>query len=226
MYDETELKTKRTTKRLVVVLILIVIIIGGCISTPFILSLTVREYRTIKDIPAPTQVPISGGATSVAGSDWSATMIYLAEYDIRGLVVGVDDYDGSSLYDRMVPRDISIAWGDMAANNNLIFWQRGEREMNAEVNVLAELLIGKKYDELFRQYSNNHIIPKDDEILRQIKVIKRGDYVRLKGYLVEVKGRDRNEPGVYYQLTSSLTRDDNGDSSCEVMYVTDVELLD
>lgn len=98
--------------------------------------------------------------------------------------------------------------------------------MSAEITKMSEWIIGKKYDELVTQYSNNHLVPKDQKILAQIKNVKRGDYVKLKGYLVDLILRDTSEPSVYYELKSSLTRDDTGDNACEVMYVTDVELLD
>ena len=219
-------KTKRITKILGLFLVALVLIVVGFVSLPFILSITVREYRVIKGIPAPIQIPVRNGSDSISGPNWTANISFLASYEIQGLVVGVDDYSGNSLYDRIAPRDISLAWGDMAEHNNLIAWQRGEREMNAEVNSLSEWVIGKKYDELFSQYSNNHLIPKDNTILSEIRGVKRGDYIKLKGYLVNVKMYDKMEHGAYYELKSSLVRDDDGDSSCEVMYVIDLEYLD
>lgn len=226
MQNPNNPKTKRTTKVLIAILVGLAIIIAALCATPFVLAATVREFRTINDVPAPTQTKVEVGTATVSGSGWKANMRYLASYEIQGLVVGLDDYNSGSLYDRAAPRDLSIAWGDMAAHSNLIVWLRGQREMSAEITKMSEWIIGKKYDELVTQYSNNHLIPKDQKILAQIKNVKRGDYVKLKGYLVDLILRDTSEPSVYYELKSSLTRDDTGDNACEVMYVTDVELLD
>ena len=220
-------KAKNYIKILVIILIVIVLIAIGIFCYPFILAATNREYRTIADIPEPTQnLTSSNTTTRITGTNWTANAKHLASYQIEGLVVGVEDYDGNSLYDKISPRDISIAWGDMAAHNNLITWKRGHREMNAEVTILAEWLIGKNYDQLFSQYSNNHLIFNDESIQRATASVKRGDHIKMSGFLVDVTIRETSERGAYYKLTSSLHRDDEGDGSCEVILVTDIQILD
>ena len=119
-----------------------------------------------------------------------------------------------------------FSWGDMAAHNNLITWERSHREMNAEVSLFAEIVIGKKYDELFSQYSNNHLIFNDDSVRETALSVKRGDHIIITGSLVDVTIRDNNDRNAYYKLTSSLRRDDDGDDSCEVILVTDIKILD
>ena len=166
MQNPNNPKTKRTTKVLVAILVGLAIIIAALCATPFVLAATVREFRTINDVPAPTQTKVEVGTATVSGSGWKANMRYLASYEIQGLVVGLDDYNSDSLYDRAAPRDLSIAWGDMAAHSNLIVWLRGQREMSAEITKMSEWIIGKKYDELVTQYSNNHLIPMEDVMQR------------------------------------------------------------
>ena len=72
--------------------------------------------------------------------------------------------------------------------------------------------------------SNNHLIPANDVIKREIKKIKRGDYVEIKGYLVDINGSNSGDGSFYWN--SSKSREDTGDGSCEVIYVTDIEWLD
>lgn len=220
-------KTRKYVIILLVILLIVILIIVAVFSYPFILAATSREYRTIDNIPSPIQNSVSGNvSTRLSGSNWSANAKHLASYQIEGLVVGLDDYTTNSLYDRVSPRDISLAWGDMAAHNNLITWERSHREMNAEVSLFAEIVIGKKYDELFSQYSNNHLIFNDDSVRETALSIKRGDHIIITGSLVDVTIRDNNDRNAYYKLTSSLRRDDDGDDSCEVILVTDIKILD
>ena len=67
--------------------------------------------------------------------------------------------------------------------------------------------------------SNNHLIPATREVRDQILGFRRGETVRLVGYLVSMYSDRPGEP-VY---TSSLRRDDGGNGACEIMFVTKVE---
>lgn len=67
--------------------------------------------------------------------------------------------------------------------------------------------------------SNMHIIPANPQIAKQITQVKRGDLVRLKGDLVEVKDKD-------LVWTSSLTPTDTGDGACEVFRVSSIQWIE
>ncbi|MBO6151990.1 MAG: hypothetical protein J6O15_05255, partial [Acinetobacter sp.] len=67
--------------------------------------------------------------------------------------------------------------------------------------------------------SNMHIIPANPTIAKQIKNVKRGDLVRLKGDLVEIKDKD-------LVWTSSLTATDTGDGACELFRVSSIEWIE
>ncbi len=219
----------KITKRNTLILFLCFLLVLGTtvwlLARPFILAQFIREYRTIDNIPTPTQIEKTG-YTSLKGDGWTGTANYHALYTIKGLVVGIGDYNSDNLYDKISPRDISLAWGDMAAHNNLIKWTRGHREITASINALAQWYIDKDYRELFQQYSNNHLVFTDAEMLHKAEQVKTGDYIKITGYLVDVKAYLKNDPGITYELTTSLTRDDEGTASCEVVLVTDIEWLD
>ena len=78
-------------------------------------------------------------------------------------------------------------------------------------------------DGVARQCSNNHLIPADTRVKKAIKKIKKGDHIRITGYLVYIDGKKSD--GTTFFWNSSTTRDDDGDGACEVIYVTDVEWL-
>ena len=63
------------------------------------------------------------------------------------------------------------------------------------------------------------VIPANSQIAKQIKNVKRGDLVRLKGDLVEIKDKD-------LVWTSSLTPTDTGDGACELFRVSSIEWIE
>jgi len=217
--------TKRNTLILFICFLLVLGTTIWLLARPFILAQFVREYRTIEGISTPTQITTTGH-TNLTGDGWTGTAVHHAKYIIKGLVVGTASYNSSYLYDQISPRDISLAWGDMAAHSNLIKWTRGHREITASINALAHWYIDKDYSELFQQYSNNHLVFTDTEVLQQAEQVKVGDYIKITGYLVDVKAHKKTDPGITYELTTSLTREDEGTASCEVILVEKLEWLD
>ena len=74
-------------------------------------------------------------------------------------------------------------------------------------------------EQAMQMVSNMHIIPANPTIAKQIKNVKRGDLVRLKGDLVEIKDKD-------LVWTSSLTPTDTGDGACELFRVSSIEWIE
>jgi hypothetical protein len=70
-----------------------------------------------------------------------------------------------------------------------------------------------------RSSANMHMIPADEGIARQLKALKPGQTVRIEGWLVEARAADG------WRWRSSLTRDDTGGGSCELVFVRDVQVL-
>jgi hypothetical protein len=68
--------------------------------------------------------------------------------------------------------------------------------------------------------SNNHLITSDRVLIRAIKRARRGDQVRIKGWLVNYR-----HEGARYGRSTSTVRTDTGDHACEVVYVTEFEIL-
>lgn len=74
-------------------------------------------------------------------------------------------------------------------------------------------------EQAMKLVSNMHIIPANPDIAKQITQVKRGDLVRLKGELVEV--RDKN-----LVWTSSLAPGGVGDGACEVFRVSSIQWIE
>ncbi len=183
------------------------------------------KQRAVAGIKDPLQTEAAGQAKmSVDGYD--ITVNYLYAYDISALVVSIHNYSGSGIGDKLAPRDLALAWGDVAAYNTLVdfHWQQSGRWYSWRVNSDAEIAKVGGIQGVTEHSSNNHLIPADDTVKKQIKRIKVGDHVRLKGYLVNLDGGKADGSTFYWH--SSTTRSDSGAHSCEVIYVTGVEWMD
>lgn len=183
------------------------------------------KQRAVAGIKDPLQTEAAGQAKmSVDGYD--ITVNYLYAYDISALVVSIHNYSGSGIGDKLAPRDLALAWGDVAAYNTLVdfHWQQSGRWYSWRVNSDAEIAKVGGIQGVTEHSSNNHLIPADDTVKKQIQKIKVGDYVRIKGYLVNLGGSKPD--GTTFYWNSSTTRSDSGAHSCEVIYVTGVEWLD
>ncbi len=219
----------KVAKRNTIIILTCTILVFGLIIWvfihPFIRPYFNRQYRTKEGILTPTQISTTG-TERLQGDDWSGTVVYRAKYTVWGLVVNNTHYDSDSITDKLSPLDIGLAWGDMAQNNHLVKWNRGHRHITASINALYHWFINKSTGELFKQYSNNHLIFTDAELLKKAESLQLGDYVKIKGYLVDAEAHKNTEPAIKYELKTSLTREDEGEDSCEVLLVTQIEVLD
>jgi hypothetical protein len=139
----------------------------------------------------------------------------LAEYEVTARVLGKKDYAWDKSSD-LSPVDLALGWGVMSDSGvleNLRVSQSGRwfyvSWQNANVDV----------NQVMNHSANTHILPANKDIARQIKSVRRDDIVRLQGYLVQVTKSDG------FLWRSSLTRGDTGDGSCEVLWVTSVEVV-
>jgi hypothetical protein len=139
----------------------------------------------------------------------------LAEYEVTARVLSKKDYAWDKSAD-LSPVDLALGWGVMSDSGLLenlrisqsgrwfyVYWQNANVDVNQVMNHSA----------------NTHILPANADIARQVKNVKRDDIVQLQGYLVQVTKRDG------FLWRSSLSRGDTGDGSCEVLWVTGVEVV-
>lgn len=196
-------------------------IIGGAF---FYFTYWNGSRNAVAEIREPVQTETTGGICLTV-EDFEVNIQYLYEYDIEALVVSTHDYRGSGLGTALSPKDLALAWGTVAEKNKDVnfHWRQSNRWYYWRVDTPQELGIAGGELRIMRQSSNNHIIPANDGIRQKVKYIRRGDYVRLKGYLVNIDGRKND--GSTFRWHSSTTRNDTGDGSCEVFYVTSVEWI-
>ncbi len=114
------------------------------------------------------------------------------------------------------PVDFAVSWGYMAAPDiaKQIQVRQYDRYLNWQIKKLPIAP-----EQAIQMVSNMHIIPASPDIAVQIQRVKPGDFVRLKGELVEIK--DKN-----LVWRSSLSNTDVGDGACELFRVKSVQWLE
>jgi len=149
---------------------------------------------------------------------------YLVEpeyrYDLYGMIVSYRHHEGDSRMhrragDHLNMLDICVVWGDNAANpllHKLDFWN-GIFTCNVKTSNQEAWNAFDIY-----KLSNNHLISDDEFIRDQVKEIRIGDQVRVRGFLASYS----NGGG---KRGTSTTRLDTGDGACETLYVEQFEII-
>lgn len=145
----------------------------------------------------------------------------LANYSITGIVISTKRYFFDSV-SSVSPIDIAIVWKKMSVADVI-------KEFKFKHRNRAIIYTTKKdywpimEKEVKTCISNNHCIPADKHIKKKLLKIKQYDLVTIKGQLVKVE-KNGMEP-----WESSLSRDDGPGwgklVGCEIIYVTDVDIL-
>lgn len=205
--------------------IVLIIIVFFLFFTNFFVKKEYKNVATLNNFSNPIQSNTSGSTMKIVDGEY-INISFIASYDIQGRVVDVQNYFEYTTQNKLSPRDIGIVWGNLVKDsyNEKITWSSsGNRFLNWHVNDGAWLssIGGRSYINL--HFSNNHLIPSNDDIKLLIKKIKKDDFIQIKGYLVNVNYTTDN--GGYVYWNSSTSRSDTGNGACEVIYVTDIKWL-
>jgi hypothetical protein len=141
------------------------------------------------------------------------TITAVAAYAIEARVLHTKHYwaDGNDL----VPYDVAVGWGamsDQAVLDRLSISQ-GNRFFFYEWQNQPPIPRG----EIETHAANMHVIAADKNVASAVKRLRRGEFVAMRGYLVNVSGPDG------FCWNTSLRRDDTGNGACELFYVESIE---
>ena len=143
------------------------------------------------------------------------------EYDLYGMIVSYRHHDGNSRMhlqasDHLNMLDVCVVWGGNASNpliHKLDFW-------NGIFTCNVKTRNQEAWDSFdMAQLSNNHLISDDDFIRDQVKGIRVGDQIRVRGYLASYSNEGGGKRG------TSTTRLDTGDGACETLYVRRFDIV-
>lgn len=171
----------------------------------------------------PRQEPAALDPITVPIEEFTYTLTPRYRYELTGLVVSLYDADNwldfTHKNDPGNIKDICVAWGENIASGayrTTKFWS-GEFTCSWRWRAGEPPVVNAAA-------SNSHLIPANVEIARRIKEIAIGDQIRMMGYLADYRVESAEGKTLYTRSTST-TRDDAGNGACEIVYVTDVEIL-
>ena len=189
------------------------------------------NYKLVSDtLPAtrksPLQEPLAGesGRPACCKGPYCWEFTPLFNYDISAVAFGVSHKFASKL-DDVLAADVGLLWGENSAK---------ELYKDVQLRVMMD-----HYDARWRsgaqfnlnEAANTHIATCDAGAFRAVKAIKAGDQVRLRGWLVSAKISEKpgeTDPAKIMTRNSSVSREDQGEGACELLYVpaaSDVEIL-
>lgn len=132
----------------------------------------------------------------------------LATYEIKARVLHRERYRFDACSD-LAPLDLGVGWSVMSDETNVqkctfsnsgryLTWSYGSDGPPPKASNCM---------------SNMHMIPANDAVRSRLLDLKQGELFQANGYLVEVR-----RPGMN-PWTSSLSRTDQGNGACEIMWV-------
>jgi len=140
----------------------------------------------------------------------AATLQPLAGFSVDARVLSREDYS-MGREAALSPTDLALGWQGMADDavlSRLDISQSG-RWYQYRWQERPPLPL----DDIIRSSANMHMIPFDEATAAALRRVRKGDRVRIDGWLVEADAPDG------WRWRSSLTRDDSGNGACEVVYV-------
>ncbi|MBN2494349.1 MAG: hypothetical protein JXR96_07165 [Deltaproteobacteria bacterium] len=147
------------------------------------------------------------------------------DYEISALVVSKNEH--SALLgglDDILPADLCLIWGSNVGSGvfrspDISFYQAGRY-----CSVTGGCGLPFKLEE----FANTHIVAEQEDVAARIEDLIVGDQVRLKGQLVDVRALSKSMltlSSTEQRMDTSERRTDHGGGACEVIRVTEVELL-
>lgn len=178
----------------------------------------VPEPGSITVTDDPWQETIGGtDPIRIRASGYDITINPVAEYELSALVLGRRNY-GSGWTAAISPCDLAVAWGKMVITGlyERVSWSQSDRWYYWRYRE------DFPFDNSFisRYSSNVHAIPANQNLRAALLRIGSGDTISIYGYLVRINA---HKDGRHYWWNSSLSRNDTGDGSCEVMYIKEIK---
>jgi hypothetical protein len=126
--------------------------------------------------------------------------------------------------DRLNVKDVCVVWGENAANGSY----RRARFHSGEFTCFVRFPSAPAAQAFVpRALSNNHLLAVDPALRRQLRDLRRGDQIALRGYLASYSHDQATETGSGqgYWRGTSISRDDTGNGACETLFVTQLQVL-
>ncbi len=162
--------------------------------------------------------------TIKSDTGWVYTIEEMTDYTVEGEVLGVRFYKEEKAPFGLV--DVALAWDDLLKTD-----VKKNLEVSMEYRYCSYYYTSENSEISFyylrTHMSNNHLIPDSGDVFNKIIEIKKGDYIKISGVLVYIKGekRENNKIEKMEWGPSSTTLEDEGDKACEIILVKSLEFV-
>jgi len=190
-----------------------------CLFVPFIVaittSFTAAKYYGPQYISHPIQHTFAQAKTiSIQGKEGSVDLDLLASYEISAVVKSIENYT-SDFSSQISPRDFALVWADVNTPKIDRYVTYSQKDRWYFFTVKGGFGVDIDYVDL--NSANTHIIPANQTIEDIVNSVEPEDYITMNGYLVNARFANG-------RWNTSLIREDTGDGSCEIMYVTAITI--
>ena len=168
----------------------------------------------IPDAPLQTKLRKSKDYLS---KDYQYKYVANSRVDFYGRVLAVRKYwrDDKS---EIAPFDLALGWLDMSKAEIIrkLRFTQSDRKLHTD----PWDMMAPNDPRVSMNFANMHIIPAERKVLNVLDDIEKYDIVKIDGYLVDVRGVNKE-----YVWNSSRTRSDIGRHSNEIVYITDIRII-
>ncbi len=208
-----------------------------CLAVLFVSSVIGAVYLSFRDVALPDasaindsiklgeplQSPTDRAVFTTVIRGYTYTLTPRASYDISGLVVSQHSGDAFlNIYHKADPgniEDVCVVWGETITNGSYRKARYKSEEFSCFYSWSGRLVPPFNPE----KFANNHLIPADASLAEQIRAIRIGDQIQMRGFLVDY-AVTKDGRAVFTRKTS-LTRTDTGNGACEILYVTDLWVI-
>lgn len=184
-------------------------------------QVTGRASEPIDVLKDPAAQPVAyDTSVMISMKNGEFKLALLDRYEISGIVVARQSFS-SGWSAKLAPVDLSLAWGEITMPEKAKYVKYKHRGRWYHYWIAADSPVSQI--DVVEHSCNCHIIPANNNVMLAAKAVKRKAIVRLAGFLVNVDGKYE---GSDYWWYTSRSRSDTGDASCEVFYVTCVQIDD
>lgn len=159
---------------------------------------------------APEQCACEKNAAPIMKNGWKLQP--LASFTVEARVLGKTAYT-KDFAATVSTYDLALGWGAMSDPAMLEKFSITQGDRFYQWRYWSKIPLDDH--EIKSHCANMHLIPADDAILKKLQALPTGMLIRIEGYLVEA-----SHPRASKKWRSSLSRDDEGEGACEILYAT------
>lgn len=175
----------------------------------------------------PKQTEIEASSFPIQEKEFTYKIVPKYSYELYGLIVSCHDseswFDVFHEKDPLNTKDICVVWGDNTKNGVYQKMKFTHGEFTCYARFKPNINPSWYSEFSGSQISNSHLLPKDERIYKAMKEATVGEQIYLKGYLVDYS--IESTEGIIRKRDTSTIRTDTGNGACEIVYVTDFQIL-